>query len=424
VRLLVVGGGPAGITAALQARELGADVTLLEAEQIGGTNLNHGPAPVRTLARAARLARDWSSWDRFGLEGPPPVPKLEAILANAARVARYAHDKKDVAGHLRHQGIDLDERLGPVQFTGSHTVRAGDGSSWRADRIVIAVGCRTAPLPVPGGELALTYQDIWTLKTALRAHDALRNAGKPARPWGRILRSPFFPGRPDVVRVRGLAYGGGPDRTLDVYHRRDRPAGAPVLLHFHGGRFHSGNKAREARPLIRYLTSRRGFVCVSADYRLQPHVALAGQVADVGEAIAWVRAHTAVFGADPGTLFLAGSSAGANLAIRAVCQGETGVAGLICRYGYYGGLEPRGDMPPMLVVHGEKDMLIPPVAARAFAQRVRAMPGSQVSYAELPGAHHDFDLYESIRSAAVNTAVEQFAARVSTVPGAARRAPS
>jgi hypothetical protein len=41
-----------------------------------------------------------------------------------------------------------------------------------------------------------------------------------------------------------------------------------------------------------------------------------------------------------------------------------------------------------------------------------------VSYAELPGAHHDFDLYESIRSVAVNKAVEQFAARVSTLSGA------
>jgi len=39
--------------------------------------------------------------------------------------------------------------------------------------------------------------------------------------------------------------------------------------------------------------------------------------------------------------------------------------------------------------------------------------GRPVSYAEMPGAHHDFDLYESIRSAAVNKAVEQFAARVS-----------
>jgi pyruvate/2-oxoglutarate dehydrogenase complex dihydrolipoamide dehydrogenase (E3) component len=98
VKLLVLGGGPAGLAAALQARELGAAVTLLEADQVGGTNLNRGPAPVRTLARAARLARDWSSWERFGLEGPRPVPNLRAVLANSARVARYAHDKKDMAG--------------------------------------------------------------------------------------------------------------------------------------------------------------------------------------------------------------------------------------------------------------------------------------------------------------------------------------
>ena len=252
---------------------------------------------------------------------------------------------------------------------------------------------------------------------ALRAHAALRNAGKPGRPWCRILRSPFFPGRLDVVRVRGLAYGDGPRRGLDVYHRRDRPAGVPVLLHFHGGGFYSGNKAREARPLIRHLTSRRGFVCVSADYRLQPQVTLADQVADVRDAIAWARAHAVDFGADPGTLFLTGSSAGAHLAIRAVCEGETGIAGLICRYGYYGDLAPRGEMPPMLVVHGEKDMHVPPAAAYAFTEQVRAVSSYPVSYAELPGAHHDFDLYESIRSAAVNQAVEQFTARASAFPG-------
>ena len=83
------------------------------------------------------------------------------------------------------------------------------------------------------------------------------------------------------------------------------------------------------------------------------------------DAIAWVRAHAAEFGAEPGTLFLAGSSAGANLAVRAVCDGETGIAGLICRYGYYGGLARRGDLPPVLIVHGEKDLWHLIVAAGA-----------------------------------------------------------
>jgi pyruvate/2-oxoglutarate dehydrogenase complex dihydrolipoamide dehydrogenase (E3) component len=161
--LLVLGGGPAGITAALQARELGARVTLLEAGQMGGTSLNRGPAPVRTLARAARLARDWSSWSSFGLRGPAPVPDLPAVLANTERVARYAHEKKDVAGHVRRHGIDLVENLGPARFTGPHSVAAGDGRAWSADRVILAVGGHAARLPIPGAGHALTYEDIPSL---------------------------------------------------------------------------------------------------------------------------------------------------------------------------------------------------------------------------------------------------------------------
>jgi pyruvate/2-oxoglutarate dehydrogenase complex dihydrolipoamide dehydrogenase (E3) component len=168
ISLLVAGGGPAGVTAALQARELGAQVTLLEADQIGGTSLNRGPAPVRTLARAARLARDWSSWSSFGLRGPAPVPDLPAVLANNERVSHYAHDKKDMAGHLRRQGIDLIEDLGPVRFTGPHSMAASDGRAWSADRVILAVGGHAARLPIPGAGHALTYEDIRSLTSLPR----------------------------------------------------------------------------------------------------------------------------------------------------------------------------------------------------------------------------------------------------------------
>jgi pyruvate/2-oxoglutarate dehydrogenase complex dihydrolipoamide dehydrogenase (E3) component len=163
ISLLVVGGGPAGVTAALQARELGAHVTLLEAGRIGDTSLNRGPAPIRTLARAARLARDWSSWSSFGLQGAAPVPDLPAVLANSDRVARYAHDKKDIAGHLRRQDINLIEDLGPVRFTDPHSMAARDGRAWSAERVILAVGGHAARLPIPGAELALTYEDIPSL---------------------------------------------------------------------------------------------------------------------------------------------------------------------------------------------------------------------------------------------------------------------
>jgi pyruvate/2-oxoglutarate dehydrogenase complex dihydrolipoamide dehydrogenase (E3) component len=166
--VLVAGGGPAGISAALHASELGAPVTLLDAGQIGDSTLNRGPAPVRTLARAARLARDWSSWAAFGLTGPAPVPDLPAVLANSERVARHAHEKKDLAGHLRRHGIDLIEDLGPVSFTGPHTLTAGDGRSWTAERIILAVGGHAGRLSIPGAELALTYEDIPSLASLPR----------------------------------------------------------------------------------------------------------------------------------------------------------------------------------------------------------------------------------------------------------------
>ncbi len=87
MRVVVIGGGPAGVSAALHAAELGAEVTLVERGRVGGTALNSGPAPVRTLARAARLVRDWSSWETFGLRGPRPEVDVAATLANAQRVA-------------------------------------------------------------------------------------------------------------------------------------------------------------------------------------------------------------------------------------------------------------------------------------------------------------------------------------------------
>ena len=169
VRVLVLGGGPAGVTAALQAAELGAEVTLLERLRVGGTSLNAGPAPVRTLARAARLVRDWSSWETFGLRGPRPEIDLAATLANAERVARYAHERKHMSDRIRAMGVDLVEGLGDARFIDATTVTAADGRTWSADRIIIAVGGRASRLPIPGAEHALTFEDIRSL-TVLPDH--------------------------------------------------------------------------------------------------------------------------------------------------------------------------------------------------------------------------------------------------------------
>ncbi|HEV8105094.1 MAG TPA: alpha/beta hydrolase [Gaiellaceae bacterium] len=208
--------------------------------------------------------------------------------------------------------------------------------------------------PIVGAVLVVELLGLVVIvRRALRADGALHNPTAARRPWRRILLAPLPAFRRDIVRVPNLAYGEGPRRNLDVYHHRDRPAVAPVVLHFHGGGFRSSNKRREARPLIGHLVT-QGMVCASANYRLRPHVEYDEQLTDVLAAIEWVRSHAPEYGGDPDQIFLVGSLAGAYMSIGAVNAGTDGIAGIVGRYGYYGDLmpaaatdpgDPRGERP-------------------------------------------------------------------------------
>jgi pyruvate/2-oxoglutarate dehydrogenase complex dihydrolipoamide dehydrogenase (E3) component len=162
--ILVLGGGPAGMTAALRARELGAEVLLIEKTRVGGICYNEGPAPVRTLARAARLARDARGWAEFGLVGEPPRIDLPAAIANARRVGDYGYRRKKLPEFLQAHGIRLIEGAGSVRFLSSRSVALGDGRRFLAPRIIIATGGHAGRLRIPGQELALTYSDLWSLQ--------------------------------------------------------------------------------------------------------------------------------------------------------------------------------------------------------------------------------------------------------------------
>jgi pyruvate/2-oxoglutarate dehydrogenase complex dihydrolipoamide dehydrogenase (E3) component len=172
MKLLVLGGGPAGLTAALHAHELRAEVTLVEAKRVGGTSVNEGPAPVRTLARAARLVRDAKSWERLGLRGASPQIDITAALASARRLGDYVHDQQRLGDRLRGRGIDLIDKAGPAVFIDPHTVRIPDGREFHGDAVVVAIGGHPARPPIPGIELALTYEDLRGL-TALPASVAV-----------------------------------------------------------------------------------------------------------------------------------------------------------------------------------------------------------------------------------------------------------
>ncbi len=161
--VLVVGGGPAGVQAALRAQELGAKVTLLEANKLGGTAFNEGPAPVRTLARAARLRTDATLYSQFGLQGNVPSVDFKAAIENANSVAAHANKIWHLTEVVKQQGIEVIDEVGSAHFIDNKTLEIADGRQFSADKIILTVGGKPRKLSIPGNELALSFHDLWSM---------------------------------------------------------------------------------------------------------------------------------------------------------------------------------------------------------------------------------------------------------------------
>lgn len=162
-QILVIGGGPSGVTAALRAAELGASVALVERGQLGGTCTNDGCVPTRVLAKAARLARDAEQYRHYGLAGERPAVDFAALLAQTQQVVYRVHEKKQLAFHLRQAGVAVFENAGQAHFVDEHTVALAGGLQLRGEKIILCVGGHARQFTFPGSEYALSYYDIWSL---------------------------------------------------------------------------------------------------------------------------------------------------------------------------------------------------------------------------------------------------------------------
>lgn len=165
--VIVVGGGPAGTTAALRAAELGARVTLVERGRLGGTCTNDGCAPTRVLARAARLVRDTELFETYGLRPAARDIDLAQLLRRTQQTIYELQEKKQLIEHLERAGVRVLAQAGEATFVDPHTLAVG-GERLRADRFIICAGGHARELPVPGGELALSHHDVWTLERVPR----------------------------------------------------------------------------------------------------------------------------------------------------------------------------------------------------------------------------------------------------------------
>lgn len=293
--------------------------------------------------------------------------------------------------------------------------------------------------------------------------DAKPTPAELATPWRRIANPFAFRAaarRAGVEVHRDIPFAPyGRRGLLDVYTSEVTPAaGAPVLLQVHGGGWTIGNKDQQGLPLMQHLAA-KGWVCVAINYRLAPRDPWPAQIVDVKAAIAWIKTHITEYGGDPDYLAITGGSAGGHLtALAAVTpnapefqpgfeSADTSVQAAVPYYGVYdlagaSGLRtaelmrdkflaplvfkrsPRSERtvfeqaspllrvtpeaPDFFVIHGSRDTLVDPGQARAFVAALRSTSRRTVTYAELPGAQHAFDIFPSIRSQHLVRATDRF----------------
>ena len=143
--LIIIGSGPGGYRAAEHAASLGITVTIIEESQLGGTCLNCGCIPTKTLARNAEILDTLAKADTFGLSQLSFTLDFNRVMERKNQVVETL--RNGVATLLSAPGITVVQGTG--RFTSNRTVMVGD-EEYSATNIIIATGSKPKMLPIPG----------------------------------------------------------------------------------------------------------------------------------------------------------------------------------------------------------------------------------------------------------------------------------
>ncbi|CAK7005252.1 MAG: Dihydrolipoyl dehydrogenase [Desulfovibrio sp.] len=146
--IAVIGGGPGGYVAAIRAAQLGADVTLIEKEHIGGTCLNVGCIPTKALLHTATLYEEAKNGAACGVMAEVTLDFTKAQERKAAIVKKLV---SGVGSLLKANGVKVVK--GTASFDSAKTLRIAkeDGEEKLSfDKIIVAAGSVPAVPPIPG----------------------------------------------------------------------------------------------------------------------------------------------------------------------------------------------------------------------------------------------------------------------------------
>ncbi|MBA3736231.1 MAG: NAD(P)/FAD-dependent oxidoreductase [Actinobacteria bacterium] len=148
--VIVLGGGTAGLTAALTARHFGASVALIEQEsRIGGDCTFYGCVPSKALIETAQVAHELQQAAREGILKAAPAFDFAAVMRHRARIVeQIARDEQDE--RFTSAGIDVIHAR--AHFADAHTLELDDSRTLSARRFVVATGSLPALPPLQGLE--------------------------------------------------------------------------------------------------------------------------------------------------------------------------------------------------------------------------------------------------------------------------------
>ncbi len=149
IRVAVIGAGPGGYVAAVRAAQLGAEVTVVERDNVGGTCLNWGCIPSKVMITTAEMLEKCHRAQEFGLKLEGKVtPDMQRLMARKAKVIQ--DQSKGILDLFSHHKIRYVRGEGVVDKPGLAVVRPEQGEAveipW--DKLILAPG--TQPFAFPG----------------------------------------------------------------------------------------------------------------------------------------------------------------------------------------------------------------------------------------------------------------------------------
>jgi len=165
-RVVIIGGGPGGYESALVAAQLGAEVTVVDTDGLGGSAVLTDCVPSKTLIATAEVMTDFAAAGELGILSDSPSVDLRRVNERVKRLALA--QSADIESRLAREGVRVIHGRGRLDGPAKVIATSADGTeeTLPADAVLIATGAapRTIPSAQPDGERILTWEQVYDLE--------------------------------------------------------------------------------------------------------------------------------------------------------------------------------------------------------------------------------------------------------------------